>query len=194
VKEWSWTGEDNAPQLTVARGPRKIQGNGVMCKITTIPLGTRSQGWLGHPDSKNYVIQADGMANKVNVAAEADPNSKMPDIGVINQRYRLEVMGAAQQLKVYSWYPHDQKYHTVAFPWEPDVWYTLKFQVNNESRDGVEYSVCRGKVWKKADPEPEEWSIEWADTPANSHGSPGLFGNAKDAEIFFDNVIVTSQE
>lgn len=194
IKEFSWTGEDKTPQLSVARGPRKVEGNGVMCKITTIPLGTRSQGWLGHPDSKNYVIQTDAMANKAEVAAGADPNAKMPDIGVINQRYRLEMMGAAQQLKVYSWYPHDQKVHIADFAWEPDTWYTLKFQVNNETRDGVEYSVCRGKVWKQADTEPEAWSIEWADTPSNEHGSPGLFGNAKDTEIFFDNVIVTPQK
>jgi len=192
VKEFSWTGDEKiGPQLTVARGGRKMQGNGVMCKITTIPLGTRSQGWMGHPGSNNYTIQTDALANKAVAAAGADANAKMPDIGVINQRYRMDLMGASQELKLYSWYPHDQKFFTVPFPWEPDVWYTLKFQVNNETRDGVDYSVCRGKAWKKADPEPEAWSIEWADTPANLTGSPGLFGNAKDTEIFFDNVQVT---
>lgn len=195
IKEWSWTGDEKTgPQLTVSRGPRKVTGNGVMCKITTIPLGTRSQGWMGHPSSKNYVIQADVMANRPEVAQGADPNSKMPDIGVINQRYRLDLMGASQELKVYSWYPHDQKLFTVPFAWEPDQWYTMKFQVNNETRNGVEYSVCRGKVWKRADAEPEAWSIEWADSPANHNGSPGLFGNAKDTEIFIDNVKITVQQ
>jgi outer membrane protein assembly factor BamB len=195
IKDWTWTGDEKTgPQLTVMRGPRKVVGNGVMCKITTIPLGTRSQGWIGRADSKDYVIQADAMANKPETAAGADPNSKLPDIGVINQRYRMELMGASQEVKVYSWYPHDQKLHTVAFPWEPEVWYTLKFQVNNELRDGVEYSVCRGKVWKRSESEPEEWTIEWADTPANDHGSPGLFGNAKDTEIFIDNVKLTPQK
>jgi hypothetical protein len=103
-------------------------------------------------------------------------------------------MGASQELKVYSWYPHDQKLFTVPFAWEPDQWYTMKFQVNNETRNGVEYSVCRGKVWKRADAEPEAWSIEWADSPANHNGSPGLFGNAKDTEIFIDNVKITAQQ
>jgi hypothetical protein len=70
----------------------------------------------------------------------------------------------------------------------------MKFQVNNEVRDGVEYSVCRAKAWKRGEPEPEAWSIEWADTPANDNGSPGLFGNAKDTEIFYDNVQVTPQK
>ncbi|WP_434127633.1 hypothetical protein, partial [Enterococcus faecium] len=72
-----------------------------------------------------------------------------------------------------------------------DVWYTLKFQVNNEKVDNVEMSVCRGKVWKRGEPEPEKWSIEWKDSPANENGSPGMSGNAKDAEIFIDNVKVT---
>lgn len=192
LKDWSWTGDDKiGPQLTVSRGPRKVTGNGVMCKITTIPLGTRSQGWLGHPDSKNYVIQADVMANRSEVSQDADVNGKMPDIGVINQRYRLDMMGASQELKVYSWYPHDQKFFTVPFAWEPDTWYTLKFQIDREQREGEEYSICRGKAWKRSDPEPEAWTIEWADTPANDNGSPGLFGNAKDTEIFFDNVKIT---
>jgi hypothetical protein len=195
LKDWSWTGDEKiGAQLSVTRGPRKVAGNGVMCKITTIPLGTRSQGWMGHPGSKNYVIQADVMANKADVAAGADPNAKMPDIGLIDQRYRFEMMGASQELKLYSWYPHDQKFFTVPFAWEPDVWYTMKFEVTNERRDGMEYSVCRGKAWKRADPEPESWSIEWADAPANETGSPGLFGNAKDTEIFIDNVKVTPRK
>ncbi len=194
VKDWSWTGDEKiGPQLSVVRGSRKITGNGVMCKITTIPLGTRSQGWMGHPGSMEYVIQSDVMANKTEVGQGADANAKMPDIGVINQRYRLDLMGASQELKVYSWYPHDQKLHTVPFPWEPDTWYTMKFQVTKEKRDGVDYSICQGKAWKRSDKEPDAWTIEWADTPANSNGSPGLFGNAKDTEIFFDNVTVTPQ-
>ncbi|WP_373649508.1 PQQ-binding-like beta-propeller repeat protein [Schlesneria sp. DSM 10557] len=194
ISEWAWTGNDQIPiQLVVTKGPRKVTGNGVMCKITTIPKGTRSQGWMGHPGSKNYVIQADVLANQVEAGVDADPKAKMPDIGVTNQRYRFEMMGAAQKLKVYSWVPHDQKVHEVDFQWEPEVWYTMKFIVNNEDRDGERVSVCRGKAWKRDEPEPAEWSIEWADSPCNETGSPGLVGNAKDAEIFIDNVRVVPQ-
>lgn len=194
IAEWSWTGNEKiGPQLNVKQGARKVSGNGVMCKITTIPLGTKSQGWMGHPDSKNYVIQADVFANRTEASDGADVNSKMPNVGLTNQRYRFDLNGAAQELKVYSWYPHDIKFHTEPFAWEPDVWYTMKFQVTNEDRDGVEYSVCRGKVWKRDEPEPTDWSIEWADAPANHNGSPGLFGNAGNTEIFVDNVKVTPQ-
>lgn len=193
IKEWRWTGDETSgARLEVDKNPAyKLQGNGVMCKITTIPKGTRSQGWLGHPDSKNYEIQADVYAVAQPVSADADKNSKMPDIGLTCQRYRFDMMGASQQLKLYSWIPHDQKYHDVPFPWVADTWYTMKFRVTVESRDGQSVAVLRGKSWKRGEAEPAEWGIEWTDAPANEQGSPGLFGNAKDTEIFFDNVTVT---
>lgn len=194
IAKFEWTGNDKIPaQLVIEKGTRKVIGNGVMCKITTIPKGTKSQGWFGHPGSKGYMIQADFMANDVEAGADADKNSKLPDVGVTNQRYRLAMLGASQQLKVYSWFPHDQKSHEVPFNWVAGEWYTLKMIVTIEERDGQTVSVCHGKAWKKADPEPSQWSIEWADSPANLNGSPGLFGNAKDSEIFVDNVVVTPQ-
>ena len=191
IAKWEWTGNDKIPaQLSVEKGTRKITGNGVMCKITTIPKGTKSQGWLGQPGSKGYVMQADFYANDVAAGADADKNSKLPDIGVNNQRYRLTMLGAHQQLKLSSWFPHDQKSHEVPFAWEAGQWYTLKMIVTVEERNGQKVSVCRGKAWKRADTEPSAWSIEWTDSPANLTGSPGLFGNAKDSEIFVDNVSV----
>lgn len=194
IAKWDWTGNDKIPiQLVIEKGSRKVTGNGVMCKITTIPKGTKSQGWLGHPSSKGYVMTADFYANEVAAGADADKNSKLPDVGVNNQRYRLAMLGASQQLKVYSWFPHDQKSHEIPFTWQAGEWYTLKMAVTVEQRDGETVSVCHGKAWKKSDPEPSNWLIEWADSPANLNGSPGLFGNAKDSEIFVDNVTVVPQ-
>ena len=103
------------------------------------------------------------------------------------------MLGASQHLKVFSWFPHDQKSHEVPFAWEAGQWYTLKLIVNVEERDGKPVSVVRGKAWKKVDAEPATWSIEWTDSPANLTGSPGLFGNATSAEIFVDNVSVVPQ-
>ncbi len=193
IKDWNWSGDEKiGAQLTVNRGSRKVTGNGALCKITTIPLGTKSQSSLGRADSKNYVIQADVYANRTPVSPGADPHSKLPDVGIIGQRYRLEMLGASQELKLYSWYPHDQKSFHAPFAWEPEIWYTMKLQVTNETRDGVESSICRGKVWKRDDKEPEAWTVEWADSPANFNGSPGLAGRSVDAEVFIDNVRVTS--
>ena len=194
IAKWEWTGNDKIPtQLVIEKGDRKITGNGVMCKITTIPKGTKSQGWLGHPGSKGYVMQADFFANQVEAGADADKNSKLPDVGINNQRYRLAMLGAHQQLKLFSWFPHDQKSYEVPFKWEAGEWYTLKMIVTIEERGGETVSVCHGKAWKKSDPEPSQWLIEWVDAPANLTGSPGLFGNAKDSEIFVDNVSVVPQ-
>lgn len=194
IAKFDWTGNDKIPiQLVIEKGTRKITGNGVMCKITTIPKGTKSQGWMGHPGSKGYSIKADFFANKVEVGSDADKHSKLPDVGVNNQRYRLAMMGTKQLLKLHSWFPHDQKSHEVPFTWEAGEWYTLKLIVNLEDKDGEKVAVCRGKAWKKTDQEPSQWTIEWTDAPPNLSGSPGLFGNATNAEVFVDNVSVVPQ-
>ncbi len=50
--------------------------------------------------------------------------------------------------------------------------------------------MLRGKVWKRGEEEPDEWTIEAADAVPNTHGSPGLFGNAQLTEFYIDNVEV----
>ncbi len=192
IAKWEWTGA--APigtQLQVTKGPRKVTGNGVLCKISTIPKGTRSQGWLGHPDSANYEIQADFFPEEVPVAAAADKNAKLADVGLICQRYRFDMQGPGQKLKLYSWIPHDQKYHDQPYEWTANAWYTLKFRVTMTKKDGEDAALLQGKVWKRDEAEPKDWSVEWTDSPPNTHGSPGLFGNAGNAEIFIDNLKVT---
>ncbi|HEX7377900.1 MAG TPA: hypothetical protein VF278_12340, partial [Pirellulales bacterium] len=63
---------------------------------------------------------------------------------------------------------------------------TMKFQASVEEGK----AVLRGKVWPKGEKEPDEWAIEAVDDAPNVIGSPGLFGNAQDAEIFLDNIEV----
>ena len=185
LAEWSWAQvEGTRPQLTVKRGADKVSGNGVMCKITTIPKGARSQGWMGRTDSSDYTIQAD--------VYSALRNDKQGDAGVIGQRYRLDLMGASQELKLISWISHEEKFKTVPFEWKPNTWYTLKLNSSVTEKDGKKAVVLQGKCWPRDGKEPEEWTITWEDHPANEIGSPGLFGNAKDAEVFFDNVKVSA--
>ena len=62
----------------------------------------------------------------------------------------------------------------------------LQAAVNN----GV--ALLRGKVWRRGQTEPETWTITATDETPNQQGSPGLFGNATNAEAFIDNVSVTS--
>ncbi|MEZ5944768.1 MAG: PQQ-binding-like beta-propeller repeat protein [Planctomycetaceae bacterium] len=182
------TGEEGKtvpePRLTVAKGDRQVDGNGVLCKIQTIPLGTRSQGWMGHPDFHDYTIQTDVYA--------MNRDNKLPDIGVVAQRYTLDMMGASQQLQIRTWTPQLNRFSVdVPFQWEADTWYTMKFEASS-SADGR--AVLKGKVWKRGEEEPADWTITGEDELGNVQGSPGLFGNAKDAEIFYDNLTVKSNE
>lgn len=181
IAEWTWASlEGSGPQLSVTRGSRGVDGNGVMTKITTIPKGTRSQGWMGHPDFSHYTIQADVMG--------AENGGKMPDIGLIGQRYTLDLMGASQQLQIRTWPPVLRMAKTVPFEWKPNVWYTMKLRTAVE--DGK--AVLRGKVWPRGEEEPKEWQIEAVDPIPNEIGSPGLFANATDAEAFYDNITVSA--
>jgi outer membrane protein assembly factor BamB len=184
IEKWSWSQDANGvPELTVSRGPRQVTGNGVLCKITTIPLGMRSQGWMGLPSLHDYTIQADLKAST--------RNNKIPSMGVINQRYTLDMLGSTQELQIRSWVAQlDLRFaKTVPFAWKPETWYTMKFQ--SENKDGK--AILRGKVWPRGTDEPSAWAVEATDETPNTIGSPGLFGNATDAEVYIDNVKVTTK-
>jgi hypothetical protein len=159
---------------------REVDSNPMLVKITTIPKGTRSQCWMGPWDLHDYTIQADLRGTM--------KNNKLPDMGVINQRYTLDLMGSTKQLQIRSWTSRLELRFakTIPFPVESDVWYTMKLRADNA--DGK--AILRGKVWPRDQKEPAQWTIEAADEAPNLVGSPGLFGNASDAEIFIDNVKV----
>jgi outer membrane protein assembly factor BamB len=118
--------------------------------------------------------------------------ARMPDMGLINQRYTLDLMGNKQQLQIRYWPPQVKKQFSksVPFAWEAEKWYTLKFTA---STSGDKVSL-RGKVWPRGEAEPKEWTIEVEDHMPNLSGSPGLFGQATNAEIYIDNVVVTANE
>ena len=180
IGEWSWAaGDSGRPQLTVPRGPRKIDGNGVMIKITTIPKGTRSQAWMGHPNMSDYTIQADMMSGS--------QDGKLPDMGLIAQRYTIDMMGASQQMQIRTWPPQLRMAVTVPFEWKPYTWYTLKFKATTQDGKAVLY----GKAWPRGEQEPAEWTLQAVDESPNLIGAPGLYGNAKDGEVFYDNLTVT---
>jgi len=157
---------------------RSIDGNPAIVKITTIPKGTRSQTWFGPATLHDYTVTADVKA--------AAGTAKLPDMGVIAQRYTLDLMGESQQLQIRTWAAQLRMARSVAVKWEADRWYTLKFQASVQ--DGV--AVLQGKVWPRDETEPSQWTLTATDEAANVQGSPGLFGNATNAEIAIDNVQV----
>ena len=186
--EWgSWdrpTGEEGKtvaePRLTLTKGDRGIKGNGVMCKLMTIPKGARSQGTMGPVDLHDYTIQADVLG----ISREG----KLGDIGLIAQRYACVLMGAHQNLQIRTWHPQLERFSAdYPFAWEPDTWYTIKFSASTQG----EKATLRAKIWKRGEPEPSNWMVEATDDVANRIGSPGLFGDAKVAEFFYDNLSVT---
>jgi len=193
---------------------REVDGSKCLVKVTTIPKGTRSQGWIGPITLHDYVIRADIRARETGVGKPGDPatpttsssdtdadaftkafgnpaaleKARMPDMGLIAQRYTLDLMGAAQQLQLRSWPPqvatHFSK--TIPFPWEAGRWYVMKL----EARTSGPSAVLRGKVWPRGEPEPDAWTIHATHAAGNLQGSPGFFGNSKDSEIYIDNVTV----
>lgn len=163
--------------------PAPLDGEKGLVKISTIPKGTRSQSWMGWTNLHDYTIQADFKAT--------EKNGRLPDFGLINQRYTLDMQGS-QRLQIRSWVARLELRFakTIDMQWSADTWYTMKFQ--SETKDGK--AILRGKVWRRDDKEPAEWQIEAADATPNLSGSPGLFGNATDAEFFIDNVHVMSNK
>ncbi len=193
---------------------REVDGSKCLVKVTTIPKGTRSQGWIGPIGLHDYVIQADFRAQETGVERPGSPASdgaqaaatdadafaqkfsnpaalekaRMPDMGLVAQRYTLDLMGAAQQLQLRSWPPQVATYFskTIPFSWEAGRWYTMKFEARTAGRS----AMLRGKVWPRGEPEPAAWTIEATHEAGNLQGSPGFFGNSKDSEISIDNVTV----
>ncbi|MEZ6134570.1 MAG: PQQ-binding-like beta-propeller repeat protein [Pirellulaceae bacterium] len=183
---WRWDFDNKTVPLTwigaaYRHQPKEIDGEQALIKIDTIPKGTRSQSWMGWTTLSDYTIQAD-------VRATAnEENGRRPDMGLINQRYTLDLMDK-NQLQIRSWTSRVELRFakTVPYEWSENQWYTLKFQ--SENQDGK--AVLRGKVWKRGEEEPAEWTIEAADAVPNTTGSPGLFGNAQVTEFYIDNVSV----
>ncbi|NBX31087.1 hypothetical protein EBR04_11710, partial [bacterium] len=183
---------------------REVDGSKCLVKITTIPKGTRSQGWIGAIGLHDYVIRAEFRAQETGVEKPGDPTvasanttssdadafakafgnpaslekARMPDMGLVAQRYTLDLMGAAQQLQLRSWPPQVATYFskTIPFSWEAGRWYVMKL----EARTNGSTAVLRGKVWPRGEPEPTAWTIEATHAAGNLQGSPGFFGNSKD--------------
>ncbi len=163
---------------------RDMDGDRVMVKVTYIPKGTNSQLWMGNADLHDYTVQAN--------LKGASVGGKLPDMGVVAQRYTLVMLGDRQSLQIRSWPPQATTHlaKTVPFEWKADVWYTVKFRADTESSTDGKRAVLRGKVWPRDEKEPAEWSIEATHDTPNMVGSPGLYGDATYCEIYIDNIRV----
>ena len=140
--------------------------------------GHAQPGHDGPTDLHDYTIQAD-------VLRRGEPTARLPDIGLIAQRYTMDLMGDHQEMQIRSWTSQlDRFSKTVPFKWEADTWYTMKFRAATE--DGK--AVLKGKVWNAARGARgvDDRSGRRSAQPGRQ---PGLFGNAQMSEILIDNVI-----
>lgn len=163
---------------------RPVDGSLALVKVSTIPKGARSRAWMGPSTLKNYTIAADVRGDRA--------NDQMPDIGLTAHGYVLDLMGNSQQLQIRTWSPQLRMAQTVDFSWQPDTWYRMKLQAQIEGNGDNAVAVLKGKVWPRDQNEPEEWTVTARDESPVMTASPGLFGNAKVAELSIDNLEVTS--
>jgi hypothetical protein len=98
-------------------------------------------------------------------------------------------MGKKQQLQVRTWAAELEKSVTVPFPAQPDVWYRMKLRVDVAG----ERASVRGKVWKKDDAEPTEWTVGLDDPFPVAAGAPGIYGDSS-TDLYWDDITVEVNE
>lgn len=159
--------------------PFLLEGNTVM----KVSGGPESKGRpshqisIGPADMTDYEMQID-------VRFE-EQRRQLGSLGVSVNRYNLLLNGNRSELTAQSWPPHLRMAKSVKYRVDPDVWYTVKMKVSADS----ESAVVQGKVWKKGESEPEQWTLEQTDPHANLSGAPGVYIYAQ-ADCYFDNVKV----
>src|SRR5262249_44359388 len=147
------------------------------------PLVARANAYIGVPNLTDYTIQADVMAKKV--------RDDMADAGIVANRYTLVLIGNTQTLRLISWDAIPRVDKTIAYPWKPGEWYSMKLTCEVKG----DKALVRGKVWERGKAEPKDWTVEFEDPLPNHEGASALFANATGilpgetgAEAFFDNV------
>jgi hypothetical protein len=120
-----------------------------------------------------------------------EEGGRISDVGLINSRYQFTIRALSKKLRLDSWPPSDYRTKAEAdFQPEPGQWYTLKLAVSAEA----DQALARGKIWKRGSPEPPEWTVHLVDRSPNLQGTPGIYGNTPDAEVYLDNVHVSPNE
>jgi hypothetical protein len=159
---------------------RELDGNKVLRKTLDRVLFQRAITFIGNPDDSNYTMQMD-------VMTDGNRRTKS-DIGMINQRYFITLVGNGQRLEVNS--NHERIKASVPYSWRQDEWHTLKARVD-VAEDGS--GVIRAKAWLRGGPEPEAWMLEVPHAIAHKQGAPGIFGLTPQSlfPAFIDNIVIT---
>jgi hypothetical protein len=152
-------------------------------------LFARARTNYGSVDMHDYTAQADVRVTGDELTEGDKHVIRMPDAGVIDSRYVIELQGSTQTLNIHVWQDAMPDYtsKSIPFTWKPDTWYRLKIQVGHEGSK----AVVKGKAWPADGKEPDKWLIELEDPNPNMSGNPGLWGFSNERVIYYDNIIVT---
>ncbi len=193
-KTWSWNFDDYKPMQVPPTWIRAF----AKLKPTAVPgsdnIAMKSGGleqvrgrpshlvWMGLPDMKNYTVQADVYVT--------EQKRRIASVGITANRYNFIIKGNNEKLSLQSWTAHLRLGAIQPFVPDVDTWYTMKMEVKmNEDQS----ATVMGKVWKRGEAEPEEWTMEVNDPRGNQSGSPGLYMYSL-SDSYFDNVIVVQKD
>lgn len=156
----------------------------------TVMKVTGGKGMRGRPSHQITI----GPASLVDYSVQADvrlteQRRQLASIGLSCDRYNLILKGNTSKLTIQSWPPHRRMAKEIKYRSDPDIWYTMKMKVDQTEAEATIY----GKVWKRGEAEPDEWTITTTDPHPNMNGAPGLYFYAQ-ADCYFDNVIVTRED
>lgn len=174
----------------------ELDGNRVLEKLApkerpNVPF-MRMRAYSGPPIPIGYTVQCDLMGKP-----RARGRKVRPDMGLINCRYTMKMMGQEKLLRLETWSPMPRLRVDLPMDWKTDVWHRAKMRV--EMKDGKAW--VRAKVWPRDEAEPKNWLIEMFDPSPNLEGSPGLYAYSNGTKpkkdgppVYFDNYQVYKNE
>ncbi len=147
-------------------------------------LFQRTMNFIGKPEMKHYTLEADVMTDGT--------RRVMSTVGLVNQRYLIAMTGNSRILEVSS--NHERVKASVPFEAQPNIWYRLKTRVDPDPTGTGGF--VRAKLWEKAKPEPEKWTIEIRQDQLHAQGAPGVFAFSPQSlkRVFIDNLSLTANE
>lgn len=183
---WTFDFEQGAvPRNWIGAGPRfKVTdlGGGKRLHKPTLEAGLqRATVYIGPPTLSGYTVESDLLFTR--------QGRRAGDVGLVNQGYTLDLMGKKQELQLRVWASELEKSVTLPFAAQPDVWYRMKLRVDTQGERGT----ARGKVWKKGEPEPQQWTITLEDPMAVPAGAPGVYGDSV-TDLYWDDLTVKVNE
>ncbi len=146
-------------------------------------LFQRTMNFIGPSTLRNYTLEADVMTD--------GDRRVMSSVGLVNQRYLITMVANSRILEVTS--NHERVKESVPFAAQPNTWYRLKTRVDSDGKGG---GWVRAKLWPKAQPEPEKWTIEVRQEKLHDRGAPGVFAFSPQSlkRVYLDNLALSANE